>query len=58
MSFIHYFSEITDPRKDINVKHNLTELLFLTVMSVISGCEDIYDLGRVKLSWLRQYRAF
>jgi DDE_Tnp_1-associated len=61
MSFIDYFGEITDPRKDINVKHNLLEVIFLTITAVISGCEgwkDIYDFGRVKLSWLRQYREF
>ena len=61
MSFIDYFGEITDPRKDINVKHNLLDVIFLTITAVISGCEgwkDIYDFGRVKLSWLRQYREF
>ena len=61
MSFIDYFGEISDPRKDINVKHNLLDVIFLTIVAVISGCEgwkDIYDFGRVKLSWLRQYREF
>jgi predicted transposase YbfD/YdcC len=61
MSFIDYFGEITDPRKDINVKHNLLDVIFLTITAVISGCEgwkDIYDFGRVKLCWLRQYREF
>lgn len=61
MSFIDYFGEITDPRKDINVKHNLLDVIFLTITGVISGCEgwkDIYDFGRAKLSWLRQYREF
>lgn len=61
MSFIDYFGEITDPRKDINVKHNLLDVVFLTITGVISGCEgwkDINDFGREKLSWLRQYREF
>jgi hypothetical protein len=42
-SFIDYFGEITDPRKDINVKHNLLDVTFLTITAVISGCE-----GRAK----------
>ncbi|HAT8180831.1 TPA: ISAs1 family transposase, partial [Legionella pneumophila] len=61
MSFIDYFGEITDPRKDINVKHDLLDFIFLTITAVVSGCEgwkDSYDFGRVKLSWLRQYREF
>ncbi|ETO94388.1 transposase family protein [Legionella oakridgensis] len=52
MSFIDYFSEIPDPRQDINVKHNLLDVIFLTITAVISGCEgwkDIYDFGRVKM---------
>lgn len=56
-----HFASIEDPRMDINVKHDLLEVLFLTVTAVISGCEgwkDIYDFGQAKLSWLRQYRAF
>lgn len=61
MSFIDYFGEISDPRKDINVKHNLLDVIFLTITGIISGCEgwkDIYDFGCAKLSWLRQYREF
>lgn len=55
MSFIDYFGEIPDPRKDINVKRNLLDVIFLTITAIISGYEgwkDIYDFGRVKLSWL------
>ena len=61
MSFIDYFGAISDPRKDINVKHNLLDVIFLTITGIISGCEgwkDIYDFGCAKLSWLRQYREF
>ncbi len=59
--FYAHFASIEDPRMDINIKHGLLEVLFLTVTAVISGCEgwkDIYDFGQAKLSWLRQYRAF
>lgn len=61
MSFIEHFSIIEDPRKDINVKHDFLDVLFLTVSAVISGAEgwqDIEDFGRDKLDWLRLHRPF
>ena len=61
MSFIDYLGEISDPRKDINLKHNLLVVIFLTITGIISGCEglqDIYDSGCAKLSWLRHYSEF
>lgn len=54
MGFIDYFGEITDPRKDINIKHNLLDVIFLTITGMTSGCEgwkDIYDFSRTKLQW-------
>jgi len=41
-----YFSEITDPRQQVKVKHNLLEIVVMTICAVIAGCEvweDIYD---------------
>ncbi len=61
MSFTDHFSIIEDPRKDINVKHDFLDVLFLTVSAVVSGAEgwqDIEDFGRDKLDWLRQHRVF
>lgn len=61
MSFIDYFGEIIDPRKDINVKHDLLDVIFLTITGVISDCDgwkDIYDFGIAKPDWLRQHREF
>jgi hypothetical protein len=61
MSFIDYFGLITDPRKYINVKHDLLDVIFLTITGGVSGCEgwkDIYEFGCTKLSWLRKYRDF
>lgn len=61
MSFIDYFGEVRDPRKDINVKHDLLDVIFLTITGVTSGCEgwkDIYEFGCAKIEWLRKYRAF
>jgi len=61
MTFIDHFSSIEDPRTDINVKHDLLDVLFLTVSAVLSGAEgwkDIKDFGDNKIDWLRQYRDF
>lgn len=61
MSFIDYFGSVTDPRKDINVKHELLDVIFLTITGVVSGCEgwkDIHDFGCTKIEWLRKYRPF
>jgi len=61
MIFIDCFKEIEEPRTDINVKHNLLDVIFLTITGIVSGCEgwkDIYEFGVAKLAWLRQYRSF
>jgi predicted transposase YbfD/YdcC len=61
MSFIDYFGSITDPRTDINVKHELLDVIFLTITGVVSGCEgwkDIHEFGCLKIEWLRKYRPF
>lgn len=61
MSFIDYFGEVRDPRKAINVKHELLDVIFLTITGVTSGCEgwkDIHEFGCAKIEWLRKYRPF
>lgn len=61
MSFLSHFSEITDPRTQINVRHDFLDVIFLTVSAVLSGAEgwsDIEVFGRDKLDWLRRYRPF
>lgn len=61
MSFVEHFSIIEDPRKDINVKHDFIDVLFLTVSAVVSGAEgwqDIEDFGHDALDWLRLHRPF
>lgn len=61
MSFIDYFGSVNDPRKDINVKHELLDVIFLAITGVTSGCEgwkDIYEFGCAKIEWLRKYRPF
>jgi len=61
MSILEHFSEIKDPRKDINKAFELTDILFLTMAAVLSGAEGwkgIKCFGDSKLDWLRQFRPF
>ena len=61
MSLLTHLATIDDPRRDINKKHELLDILFLTVSAVLSGAEgwkDIKDFGDEKLEWLRRYRPF
>ena len=61
MTFEATFSIITDPRKDINLKHDLLDILFLVVTALLSNAEgwvDIEEFGRTKEDWLKKYRPF
>lgn len=51
-----YFEAVTDKRQEGKVKHNLLEIIVMTICAVIAGCEvweDICDYCRVKEAWLR-----
>ena len=51
-----YFETITDKRQQGKVKHNLLEIIVMTICAVIAGCEvweDICDYCRVKETWFR-----
>ena len=53
MSLLTHLATIDDPRRDINKKHDLLDLLFLTVSAVMSGAEgwkDIKEFGDDKSS--------
>ena len=53
MSFLTHFSQVSDPRTPINVKHDFLDVIFLTVSAVLSGAEgwsDIEDFGKDKLA--------
>lgn len=61
MNIFSYLSAIPDPRKDINVKHNLLDVLFLVLAAVLSGArgwKDIQVFGDAQLEWLRKHRTF
>ncbi len=53
---LDYFTEHTDPRQPWKVKHNLLEIVVMTICAVIAGCdvwEDIVDFCRVKETWFK-----
>ncbi|PNM27253.1 hypothetical protein A6J66_000830 [Yersinia enterocolitica] len=48
MCFIDHFSTLDDPRRNINVKYDFLDIIFLTVCAVVSGAagwKDIKDFG-------------
>ena len=61
MSFIDHFSDLEDPRSDINKRYELLDIVFLVATAVMSGAEgwkEIKEFGDNKLEWLRQYRPY
>lgn len=52
-----YFEKLSDPRQKHKIKHNLLEIVVMTICAVISGCEhweDIVDFCLVKEAWFRE----
>ncbi len=52
-----YFETLTDERQTWKIKHNLLEIVVMTICAVITGCdvwEDIEDFCRVKEQWLKE----
>lgn len=55
---MEYFSGIPDPRKEINKKYPLDEVVAITILAVLSfasGWEDIERYGKAKKEWLSKY---
>ena len=60
-TFLTHFDSVSDPRIERCKKHNLMDILLLSISAVISGSEgweDIENFGHIKLNWLRQYGSF
>jgi len=60
-NFLKHFATIEDPRIDRCKRHELMDILFLSICAVLSnaeGWEDIEDFGHSKLDWLRKYLPF
>jgi predicted transposase YbfD/YdcC len=53
-----YFSVVPDPRKDINKKYPLYEVIAITILAVLSsahGWEDIETYAKAKQEWLSKF---
>ncbi len=51
-----HFEGLTDDRQHWKVKHNLLEIVVMTICAVIAGCdvwEDMFDYCTVKETWFR-----
>jgi len=56
--FFLHFSVLSDPRIDRTKKHNLIDILFIAICTIICGGEgftDMEEFGEAKESWLRKY---
>jgi len=54
-SLIHHFSDIEDPRTNLHKKHQLSDIIFITVCAVICGADNwvaVAAFGRAKEDWL------
>lgn len=52
-----YFKKLEDPRQAGKVRHNLLEIIVMTICAVIADCdvwEDIADYCHVKEQWFRE----
>lgn len=55
-SIYDYFSKIPDPRINRNKKHNLTDIIVLSILAVICGAESydsIEEFGKARIDFLK-----
>lgn len=58
MNISNSFKAISDPRDTSKISHLLTDIIGLSLIAVIAGCEsydDIEEFGKIKEDWLRNY---
>lgn len=56
--FNEYFNHIPDERQTFKIKHLLNEILFISVLAVISGADDFEEIeqyGKEKYKWLKTF---
>lgn len=57
-SFFEHFVNLPDPRLERSKLHKLSDILFITMAAVLSGCDDWNEIelyGQTKEEWLRGY---
>ena len=55
---LSYFSGLTDPRVERTGEHNLEDILFIAIASIICGAEswnDMETFGNAKRDWLQTF---
>ena len=55
---LSYFSGLTDPRVERTREHNLEDILFIAIASIICGAEswnDMETFGKAKRDWLQTF---
>jgi len=58
MTIAPYFNSLTDHQDVRKISHLLTDIIGLSLIAVIAGCEsydDIEEFGKLKIDWLRNY---
>ena len=57
-SFFEHFETLPDPRAERTKLHKLSDILFITIAAVLSGCDDWNEIelyGETKQEWLKKY---
>jgi hypothetical protein len=57
-SFFEHFDTLTDPRVESTKLSKLSDILFITISAVLSGCDDWNEIElyvETKEEWLRKY---
>src|SRR4051812_20935882 len=55
---VEYFEDLPDPRLDRQKRHELSDILLLTICSVLAGMKtwaDVERFGESRLSWFRSF---
>lgn len=58
VSFFEHFACLADPRVERTRLHKLSDILFITMAAVLSGCDEWNEIelyGETKEEWLRKY---
>jgi hypothetical protein len=55
---LRYFSCLTDPRLERTCEHNLEDILFIAITSIICGADgwnEMEEFGKTKEDWLKTF---
>lgn len=58
LGFVDHFSSVDEPRLDRQKRHELLDILFISVAGTIAGCDgpsDIASFARTQLDWCRKF---